>query len=312
MPVLTEDIREYDEFLSSQVKLLKSLDFLPETPLWHYTSGAGLLGIIQSGTIYATQVSCLNDSSEIRYASSMFRKALVNLLPTHADEPATKGFLESYLDLLDEEPDHPTHAPSSFFVSCFAAQEDDLNQWRSYSGGENGYALGFQASGLFGIPNSIVARVNYDKALHEKVAESVAEATIRFLRDGVKKKRAETPEKWAGEFLTFWDPYITRLAPMVKDPGFSSENEYRIIHEFHIEELKHMKFVQKNTMMSRHLPLSLPKGGEMWVPRLPLTKLIVGPCRHAEISRISVDTLLRQMGYGSGKVVSSARPFQQT
>jgi hypothetical protein len=163
---------------------------------------------------------------------------------------------------------------------------------------------------LFGIANSILVRVNYDRQLHEKVAEDLAEATVTFFRDGLTKNRAASAEKWTEEFLTFWDPYITKLAPMVKDPGFSSENEYRIIHEFQIDEMKRLKFIQKQTMMSRHLPLSTP--GEMWVPRLPIAKVLVGPCRHAEITRISVDTLLRQMGYGTGHVFSSTRPYQQT
>jgi hypothetical protein len=97
MPVLPEDIKEYDKVLTEQVKLLRSLDFPNDTLLWHYTNGAGLLGIIQSGTVFATQVSCLNDSSEIRYASSLFKKALLALLTKHVQDAPVKAFLEKYL-----------------------------------------------------------------------------------------------------------------------------------------------------------------------------------------------------------------------
>ena len=307
MPVTPEDVAQYNKFLEPQLKALKCLDFDSETTLlWHYTTGQSLQAIIESGTIYSTQVSCLNDSSEIRYASSLFKNALNALLTKYSGESAIESFLKKYLKLIEEEPDRPNHAPSPFFVSCFSAHEDDLSQWRSYCGGENGYAIGFRASGLVGVPNSLLVKVNYDKVTHENIASQVAEATVRFFREGLEQKRADTAEKWEDEFLARWDPLITYLAPMVKDPGFSSENEYRIVHELQISELKDMKFIQKSTMMSRHLPLRLPAGGEMWVPRLPFVKVLVGPCRHREITRITVDTLLRKWGYGAGMVFSSS------
>jgi len=48
--------------------LLDQLDWKPDPELivWHYTSGPGLISIIESGTLYSTQVSCLNDATEIR------------------------------------------------------------------------------------------------------------------------------------------------------------------------------------------------------------------------------------------------------
>jgi len=312
MSIHPDDQKEYDAFLQERVKALGSLSFEPGTLIWHYTDGPGLIGILESGTLFSTQVSCLNDSSEIRYASSLFKNALVGLLTKYSADAAIQSFLKKYLKLLEEEPDHPTHAPSPFFVTCFSAQEDDLTQWRSYSGGENGYAIGFIASSLFTAPDSLLVRVNYDRQLHETLASEIGEATVRFFRSGLDKKRAETPEKWEEEFFNFWDPYITRIAPMVKDHGFRAENEYRVIHEFRVSELMHLKMIQKKSMMTRHLPLIFPRGGEAWVPRLPITKIIVGPCRHREITRISVDTLLRKMGYGTGKVTASQRPFQET
>lgn len=51
---------------------------------------------------------------------------------------------------LSDEPESPSHAPSMYFVTCFSEEEDDLSQWRAYCGGENGYAIGFRAAGLFG------------------------------------------------------------------------------------------------------------------------------------------------------------------
>lgn len=311
MPVLQDDIKVYDEFLKKQVEALQALNFKGDKILWHYTNGAGLQAILESGAIYATQVSCLNDSSEIRYGSSLFKNALIALLPKYAGNAEVESGLKDYIKLLEEEPDHPNHAPSPFFVTCFSEEEDDLTQWRSYCGGENGYAIGLSIDRMWVDGNSLLVRVNYDEKMHEQVANAIAEKTVEFFLEGLKNNRAATAEEWKKEFFAFWDPYISRLAPMVKDPGFAAEKEYRIVHEFQIGELKNLKFAQKKTLFSRHLPLSFPAGGEAWVPRLPIAKILIGPCRHKEITRISVDTLLRKMGYGTGLVFSSKRPFQE-
>jgi hypothetical protein len=320
MPTRTE---KFQKFTASQVERLGSFNFDPGTLLWHYTTGEGLKLILESGTLFSTQVSCLNDSTEIRYSIALFKKALTELLSKFEGDDRVKRFLTRYLTIYDEDPEFPTHAPSPFFVACFTQQDDDVNLWRSYCSGENGYALGFKAGNLFALPNALV-KVNYDKNLHEQIAMTVAEATIKFYEEELEAKQQneeqavlaevlkDEEEPGETEFITQWDVALSYLSPLVKDPGFASENEYRVIHEFVPYDLRSAIFVQKKTMMTRHIPLSFPLGGEAWVPRLPIEKVMVGPCRHREITRISVDTLLRKMGYGGGKVFSSVRPFQET
>jgi hypothetical protein len=309
--MVASDLEKYQEFVRQQAKVVGSFDIDPDTLLWHYTNGAGLLGILGTGTIFSTQVSCLNDSTEIRYAQVLFQKALTEVLSKYNGDDSVKTFVTRYLKLIEEVSRVPSHAPSPFFVACFSREEDSLSQWRAYCGGENGYAIEFKAKNLFGLPNLLV-KVNYDKALHEKIAGEVAEATVRFYEEGLVGGNADQIAGWENEFLAAWDSRISYLAPLVKDPGFSAENEYRVLHEFTTADLIQMAVLQKKTMMTRHIPLSFPLGGEAWVPRLPIEKVMVGPCRHPAITGISVDTMLRKMGYGSGKVVHSARPLQET
>src|SRR5262249_51167085 len=143
-----------------------------------------LLGIVESGTLYATQVSCLNDSTEIRYAAKLVRDAFINL---GADTEEEKRFLERIIKVIVEEPAAPTNLPSTWFVTCFSKEKDDLSQWRAYTGGENGYAIAFLAGGFVG-RGSLVARVNYDKEQHKQVAENVANSTMLFFKEGLKAR----------------------------------------------------------------------------------------------------------------------------
>lgn len=127
-----------------------------------------------------------------------------------------------------------------------------------------------------------------------------------------EKYGSPSPEEWGSAFLQAWDAAITQIAPMAKEPGFSGEREYRIIRQLQIGELHKIRLAQKTTMMSRHLPIRFPKNNETLNPKLPIAKIIVGPSRHRAITRISVDVLLRQLGYSEGLVSSSQRPFQAT
>jgi len=307
------DLDSYQQILKRQIDRLGTFEFDPETVLWHYTNGQGLLGILSSGTLYSTQVSRLNDSSEIRYGQALFQKALTESVATFTGDDRVKQFAIRYLKMIDVVATlmTPPHAPSPFFVTCFSSEPDDLSTWRAYGSGQRGYAIAFKAKNLFYQPNPLL-KVNYDSSLHRELATEVVAATLKFYEEGLQGKQEHEIPAWDQEFIQAWESKVTYLLPLVKDPGFKSENEYRILHEFTMGELPKMVIMQKETMMTRHIPLSFPLGGEAWVPRLPIEKVMIGPCRHPAVTGISVDTMLRKMGYGGGKVVHSVRPLQET
>jgi hypothetical protein len=314
MPVRPEENSKYENFVVEQIKALGAVQYDPETTLWHYTNGRGLIGIVESGSIFATHVACLNDSTEIRYAAKLMRDALLDLKQKLAEDIEAIRFIDKVLELTSEDPKIPNHAPSRFFVSCFTTQEDDLSQWRAYgdTGGENGYAIGFVARGFNGYPNSAVLRVNYDRELHKEIASKVADATLRFYREGLKVRPETEAESWRAEFLERWNEWVARLAPIVKDDCFKAENEFRIVHELNISEYHHIRLAQKETLLSRYLPLTFSIWTHTRTPTLPIAKVTIGPARHQAISLISTGVLLKQMGYGHVPITISQRPLQRT
>ncbi len=280
--------------------------------VWHYTTGQSLIEIVRTGSLFATQVACLNDTTELRYAVSLFRQELEKLLPRPSLSTRELTFLQRYLSLIEFEQDGPTIAPSKFFVSCFSESRDDLSQWRCYGGGENAYAIGIRKGHLFGIPNCLTLRVNYSKPDHEKLAASAARTTLEMFREGLNLRPGNSSDGWEDTFLEYWDDALMLLAPMVKDPGFAAECEIRNLYTLMETDFPRLKFLQRSSLMSRHLPLTYPAGGgDAPNFRLPITEIVVGPCRHREISRISVGTLLKTYGYQGTLVTMSQRPFQQ-
>jgi hypothetical protein len=290
------------------------LEIDPQEIVWHYTTGDALLAIVETGILYATQVSCLNDSTEIQYGARLLRDAFSNIQPDGVEE---KRLLDRINKTTVEDPAPSSNLPSPWFVTCFSKEKDDLSQWRAYSWGENGYAIAFLASGFLR-PGSLVARVNYDKEQHKQVAKNVASATVSFFKEGLcahptAEAGTTAIDAWLTEYLGEWERMVGYLAPMVKDPAFRGENEYRIVHELQAHEFGQLRFRQKQTLMSRHLPLIFPPPNYATQSRLlPINEVMVGPSRHKEISRVSVECLLRQKGYPTIPVTMSKIPFQMT
>ena len=281
----------------------------PDTILWHYTNGQALLQIVDSMSIFSTQISCLNDATELRYASRLFQEALADLRNTIGADAAALKFLDGALSYFTENPEFPAQAVVPYFVTCFSDEKDDLSQWRAYAGGENGYAIGFKARDLVGWKNCMLARINYDDKLHRELAQKVAAATVQFFLEGVREYAPPDTAKWSAEFFEAWERAITMVAPLVKDPAFVKERECRIVKGIY-NELDQLRFIQRKSLMSRHLPLQPPMHAESGTPRLPIAEVMVGPCRHPQISRTSVETLLVQKGYAAGLVSISKIPFQ--
>lgn len=312
MAIPADETKRYTDFSIELTRDLESIAIPPDTILWHYTSGSGLLGIIDSMSVFSTHISCLNDASEFRYSSVLFREALASLRGSFETDLVATAFLDAAVGYFAENPDYPAYASANQFVACFSEEENDLSQWRAYGGGENGYAVGFRARDLWGSENSMLARISYDEDLHRKTAKKAAEATVRFFLEGLAKFAPSERAKWGEEFLEAWQRAISFVAPLVKDPAFAKERECRIVKSVGPGDLTKLRFIQKGTLISRHLPLSPPLLTATDPYRLSIARIIVGPCRHPIISRNSIETLLGQKGYPAGLVSISKIPFQLT
>ena len=196
------------------------------------------------------------------------------------------------------------------FVTCFSARGDDLSQWRAYSGGENGYAIGFdgpQLRNMFSTLETHLHPVSYNLAFNQNLAKEIARATVRFYMDGIAKKRERTREQWLDTFIRAWRGTVEIFGPLVKDPSFESEQEWRIVHNFQADQYARMIFRQKATLLARHIKMKMTNGEP---PLMPLTGVLVGPSRHKDVSLVGVGDLLKKHGYDNNTARKSDVPFQ--
>lgn len=93
-------------------------------PVWHYTTTAGLIGMLTTHEIWATSCSFLNDPGEDSFAEEAIGLALHDLTPGWDEGIA------AYEDGLK-----PSSDPLVFsrrFVVCASAKADSLELWRGY------------------------------------------------------------------------------------------------------------------------------------------------------------------------------------
>jgi hypothetical protein len=298
MHVTPEENEAYRKFVSDLAIELGVFDLRGIETVWHYTDGNGFLGILQSGRLYATQVSALNDSKETEYATDLFRDEVNKAIIEQAGKGDVVSFFQSIIEQIKEVPGSPTQGISKFFVACFSTRADDLNQWSKYTKTSPGrFAIAFHPNGLNRELNSTLYRVIYDRAKLEAAVKKLVYATFDFYKSGLTGERVEKPDEWARLFYPAWDEWIYKLAPLAKDQQWDSEGELRIVHELKAADFPDVRFSQKKSSLARYLPLDFPCWVKERVSRLPIAKVMVGPGENQAASRVSAVLLLEQMGY---------------
>jgi hypothetical protein len=256
-------MRLIDEFLQG----------LPTTPLFHYTSSRGLIGILDRGSIYASSVYHLHDSMEFRYAIELMLEQLSVRL---AFEKGPRDTL--YRQLQDRLPLIAKNA--QVFVASFSEEGDLLSQWMAYSGPSNGFALGlspkhFEAARAAGFA---LVRCVYDRSRQQQLASAAVDAICQS--DG------EPDEEAMSKIL------ITAAA--LKHPGFVREAEWRLIKTLTLAsyESGRILFREGRLGLVPYLDAPLVLDGGKLVP----SSIHIGPSADAPVVEAAVNTLLYARG----------------
>lgn len=291
--LLPEDKAKYKEFVDHHFMGLAKRR--PILPLYHYTSGTSLIRIIESGKLWTTQISCLNDAKEIIHAIELLQNAILQ-----REKCAVSPEFALLLVQLRELLANPNPEVAGIFVTCFSERRDDLSQWRAYGGAEGGYAIEFDTEKL--LKSTVENRgylmpVTYDEDAKEILMADILKWSEEYFMEGLRLSRAPSPEEWADEFARYWLDSLAYLAPVLKHPSFKDEAEWRLIYLLKFEDVQKLQFVEHQSMMTRHVPLEFSKANSSGYTELPLSGVMVGPKIHQRLSRIAVGDLLASRGY---------------
>ena len=108
--------------------------------LYHYTNASGLKGILETGSLWATDAEFLNDAQELQFG----RSELCHALRAHAeslyssDRPEYFGspeysratIVQSAVHYLETGNVNEPITGERMYVACFCTDDDLLSQWR--------------------------------------------------------------------------------------------------------------------------------------------------------------------------------------
>jgi hypothetical protein len=295
--VLQEAIDKYRAWAEQHLQAEQDATSITE-PLYHYTDGNGLKGILASGQVWFTDYRHLNDPSELTHGIDMARD-VARLLGNGADG-RVRLFLENFADLFTHRNFDTT---LEFFIASFSRARDDLGQWRAYSGDGRGFAIGFTPR-MFRIADPVPGRlpefvgpIRYrtdDVCGRHKAA--IEQAVAIFL-DTVNANADLIGDKAVG--IPFMDQFVREIIaqPLIwncltsKHPAYEHEQEVRLL------------IMGVPSRLSAHVTTRL-RGSEL-VPYIAhsmpirephhIARIVVGPAAPPDAER-TVQTLLTSLG----------------
>ncbi|GAA0224182.1 DUF2971 domain-containing protein [Marinomonas primoryensis] len=285
--------------------------------LYHYTSLEGLLGILNSQSIWASHCEFLNDSSEFHHALSFAKNHSAKIYMGDDYLSAFGWGMRHALERMNKQ---------DIYVSSFSEKPDLLSQWRGYCPQGAGICIGFDKkliekycsekgyklsrclydheeqrnhisemvkSCLQKFPEAKVSRADYDNLDSKGQVNHVIDYQ-RYALEGQGKPEADAA---LSEFCN----YINECAPIMKDYGFHEEAEWRVVARNPIDEIYH------RTAHSHLVPY-------IKIPVIKhdvntIKKIIVGPNPSARRCISSIRSLLKSHSLEEVEIANSSIPF---
>ena len=182
--VIPQSIRAIESFDEDWLKLHA---FNGDLTLYHYTTEKGLLGILESQSIWCSHIQYFHDPSEWTYGENLVVKKINDIL-SRTEDSNIKVMLEDlklYITTLSKR-------FFDVYAACFCINGNLLSQWRGYSNGGGGYSLGFtfdsktkftyDLTNLSDLKLAGLRKVIYDKLIQDELIEKV----LYYLIDSAK------------------------------------------------------------------------------------------------------------------------------
>lgn len=255
--------------------------------IYHYTTFAGFKGIIEGRALWASDIRYLNDFSEVIQGKELLRQLtemLPELIPSHAKLDEIAANIEQLVDL-----------ETTCFATCFCQHPDLLSQWRGYTEGNTGLAIGFDAQLLKTTVDLPILRVIYDEA-------SVIQAMERAIRVFAQKVSISLE---SGARIDDLMQELFLIIVTSKNPSFREEAEFRLIADVEKTKIWPVRYRTKGSLMVPYLSIDIAAS---W-PRL-IQEIWVGPSSYGDASWKSVREFIDYHGLDLVTLHKSASPYR--
>ena len=263
--------------------------------IYHYTDPKGLIGILSDSRLWATDVSFLNDSSELRYAAELQQEILEEIVNESPDGSLQRNLAVKALE-------DRSFLGGKTYVVCFCAKDDLLTQWKAYGSSGSGFSIGFDRGKLQSMLAEL-APTDHSDALWMGMIE-VALAQVRYSRGDQERALRRAFDRYVA-LLSVGSPEFeikkcadaiannaSASASRFKHPAFASEKEWRIVISTSAFSNPELFF-----RSSSRTVIQYTKTGIKEVSKLPVVSITIGPTLEQELSKRSVLDLLAATDY---------------
>lgn len=279
---------------------------VPMGALYHYTTFSGLLGIVRSRALWASDIRYMNDSAELRHTA--------DLIKAEVRERIDRGHANA--NLLSQFADWVAHRITNghmLFGASFRSHGNLLSQWRGYSAPGKGVSLGFCPDYILQcarLQQFTIGKCIYEPARQQMLIRQVVDAveTLATRQAGDERSAVERSALYR-EAFALMETDLLRIAAILKHPSFREEKEWRVVSP-----------VIANTASA---PILFREGRAMLVPYiefdigldnkpLSMDHLFLGPTANINISMNSLKMFLEQNGIVPQRGIDYCQiPFRQ-
>jgi len=275
---------------------------------YHYTTRAGLEGILRSGGFRATYRMGMNDAAEFAYARNVVYTAL-DELGRRTDLPKVATSLITYARKnLDRLPKDTTEMASSY-CACLTTRPDDSSQWTTYAGRGTGFAIGFHLPPFLKTPVSAVkmgepfiycAPVTYDPTKQRELVSRLVEAAIYDLQifAAIHSQRSEHLTALRDRVTREIATHLVTLIDFLKAPAYRNEREIRLILDANNGTLSTSQ-IQHFERDNQFVPFVFMDLRDPTTRRLPLAEIWIGPRAVFSREEDFLKNLLYKLSYGT-------------
>jgi hypothetical protein len=257
--------------------------------LYHYTSISALVGIVETGKIWASHAYYLQDSKEILHACSVMKRVLSESIQSY--EGQEKEFVLEFDQWLESFRD----IPYQIFIFSFSEERSLLSQWRSYTPHGKGVSIGFSTAKLNQIAKGMqfrIAQCIYAWDAQRELMCGLLDKMLVTFRQRLPFLDTSTrpPSQKYHEFLEEFRGDILQVLAIIKDSAFAEEQEWRLVSPyFPSYAVPDIKFREGASMLLPYIEIDLPRGNDR---NLLFETVILGPSQHANLSIAALGSYL--------------------
>lgn len=339
---LEEKVLYVHHLWDETIKEYEKNKFRPEpliSTLYHYTNIEGLYGILESDSLWASNINFINDSSEYTYGISLFENV--------ATQKRSKFKSKLLCEVLENITELLNIGKENTYCASFCENKDLLSQWRGYAASSTGVAVGFKNIS-FSIINKyyedrVVASISskpykviygYEEGL--KYIEGLFNKLDCFLMNLVNN--GDIDDINDKQLIKSLVCSISGIVPLFKDEAFIEENEWRIATCIDNNALfgisAHTKFRTRGNVLLPYISLYPNHWDEFFElyteedevgtgtfdketldkfsigKRLPIKEIIIGPSATQELTASSLKLYIRVKNIDDILVSYSKIPFR--